>query len=163
MNARRFQGIILIISAGCLLLGRFLPETLATRVISIIGTILFIMGIPAIQAAQPEGIIGWTGIGLLEIGALIALAFQLDLAAGSGLALASALAGMLGRAITGWLTARAGRFPAWAGWMFLLSGVFTLVGGFVGLGTAGLVLAIISILLETFALLGYGTWLSRNS
>jgi len=165
MNIRRLQGWALLLSAICLLVGRFLPTLPIANgavILAILGTILLIFSIPAIQALQPEGLVGWIGIVLIELAALIALAFQLDLVSASGLALISAILGMLGRVVTGWLTIRDNKFPAWAGWAFLVAGVLNLVGGFVGLGIVAEVVFIIGILLEALALLGYGARLTRQ-
>src|SRR5512138_3749378 len=120
MTIRRLQGWALVLSAICLLLGSFLPASNASHVIAIVGTVLFVLGVPAIQALQPERTIGWIGILLLEIAALIALLFQLGMLASSPLALTSAIIGMLGRVIIGYLTARRSGFPAWPGWALIL-------------------------------------------
>ena len=156
MNTLRFQGIALILSAICGLLSAFLPIPGADQIIALIGTVLFILGIPSIQLLQPEGVIGWIGIALLEIAALISLVFQLGLVGSSVLAFTSALVGMLGRLVIGALTTRGSRFPAWAGWAFLLSGILNLVTGAIFLDSIASVIIIIAILLEAAALFAFG-------
>jgi hypothetical protein len=41
----------------------------------------------------------------------------------------SALAGMLGALIVGWLTATEHVFPAWAGWVYMAQGVLKFITG----------------------------------
>ncbi len=162
LKIRRLQGWALILSAICLLLGRFLPVSSISHIIAVAGTVLFILDVPAIQLHQPEGLIGWIGILLLEIAALIALAFMLGSDGGPTLALTSAILGMLGRVIIGWLTIRQDRFPAWAGWAFLISGILNLITGAVDLASASTVISVVAILLEVGALLGYGYRISSS-
>ena len=110
MNVRRLQGLALIVSAVCFLLGLFGPQTIsligqqATTFYNIAGIILFMLGIPAVYSAQPTGSIGLAGILLLELAAFIPLLFRLNMVtadlAGS-LSLTSALAGMVGAVING--------------------------------------------------------------
>ncbi len=161
MDTRRLQGWALVLSAICLLLQHFLPASSISHILAIIGAILFIVGIPAIQALQPEGILGFIGILLLELSALIVLAFLLNLAGSAWLALTSAILAMLGRVIIGWLTIRCDRFPAWAGWAFLIAGILNLVAGAADLGAASAVVSIIAVFLDAVALLGYGYPLLR--
>ncbi len=162
MVIRRLQGWALILSAICLLLARFLPVSNMSHIIAVIGTILFILGVPAIQLFQPEGLIGWVGILLLEIAALIVLTFMLGSDGGPALALTSAILGMLGRVTIGWLTIRQDRFPTWAGWIFLISGILNLITGAVDLASASAVVSVVAILLEVIALLGYGYHISSS-
>ncbi len=162
MNIRRLLGWALILSAICLLLARFLPVSSVSQILAVIGTVLFIVGVPAIQLHQPEGLIGWIGILLLEIAALIAMAFMLGSDGGPALALTSAILGMLGRVIIGWLTIRQDHFPVWAGWAFLISGILNLLTGAVDLASASTVISVVAILLEVVALLGYGYRISSS-
>jgi hypothetical protein len=54
MDTRRLQGLALILSAVCtLLLGLSDPRTAIFDVISTVGVILFILGIPTVYLAQP--------------------------------------------------------------------------------------------------------------
>ncbi len=164
MILRRLQGGALILSAICLLVGRFVPGLTVSNgafILALVGVILFMIGIPSIQLFQPEGLFGWIGILLLEVSALIALAFLLSLINSSGLAFTSAILGMLGRVTLGYLTVRRHRFPAWAGWAFILAGIINLLAGVVNFGTASEVMAAIAVVLDAVALFGYGYRLLR--
>ncbi len=128
MSVRRLQGLALLLSAVCLLLGAFGPRTV---IFVTIGIILFILAIPAVYSTQPTGWIGLAGIVLLELAALIALGFRLDLvppSLGDSLSLTSAILGMLGAVIVGWLTTREHVFPAWVGWVFMVQGLLNFLG-----------------------------------
>jgi hypothetical protein len=160
MNVRRLQGLALILSAVCvLLLGLSTPETTLFQVSSLIGVILFILGIPAVYSAQPTGWIGLVGIILLELGALIALGFRLDIvpsSLGDSLMLISASSGMLGAVIIGWLTTREHVFPAWVGWVFIAQGLLGFIAGLFNIGSPGRVLPIFINGLQAVALFAYG-------
>ena len=143
MNVGRLQGLALIVSAMCFLLGLFGPQSIsligpqATTFYLVTGIILFMLGIPAVYSVQPTGSIGMVGIILLELAALIPLIFRLNMVP-SGLAdslsLTSALVGMLGALIVGWLTTREHIFPAWLGWAFIAQGLLNFFAGVFNLG-----------------------------
>lgn len=161
MNVQRLQGLALIASAACLLLGLFVAP--AATFFFVTSTILFILGIPAIHSAQPTGSIGLAGIILLELAALIALGFRLNMvpdSLGGSLSLTSALAGMLGAVILGWLTTREHVFPAWVGWAFLAQGVLNLLGGLLNLGSLG---GTVTAILYAVALFAYGYFIYQKS
>jgi hypothetical protein len=144
MNVRRLQGLALIVSAVCFLLGLFGPQSLsligpqATTFYVIVGIILFMLGIPAVYSVQPTGWIGLAGIVFLELAAFIPLIFRLNMVP-SGLAdslsLTSALAGMMGAVIVGWLTTREHVFPAWLGWAFIAQGLLNFFTGVFNMGS----------------------------
>ena len=137
MNVRRLQGLALILSAVCLLLGAF---GLQPVIFITIGLILFILGIPAIYSAQPTGWIGLLGIVLLELAALIALGFRLQILSPSlsdGLSLTSAILGMVGAVIVGWLTTREHVFPTWVGWVFMVQGLLNFITGLFNISAQG--------------------------
>ncbi len=160
MNLRRLQSLALIVGAVLLLPGVTGAEAGILGAISAVSIVLFMMGIPAVIVAQPSGRAGWIGIVLLEVGALIALAFRLGLvphsSLGDSLSLTSAILGMLGAVIIGWLTARGNVFPAWAGWLFLTQGVLNFLAGVLDLGSMGGALPFVLELLLALALLAYG-------
>lgn len=161
MNVQRLQGLALMVSAVCLLLGLFVPQT-ATFFI-VISTLLFIVGIPAIHSAQPTGSIGLAGIILLELAALIALGFQLNMmpsSLGSSLSLTSAFAGMLGALIVGWLTTREQVFPAWIGLAFMAQGLLNFLAGLFNLAPG--VLPIFLAVLQAVVLLAYGYFIYQK-
>jgi hypothetical protein len=156
MNVRRLQGLALILSAVCLLLTAFVGET---SIVVMIGVILFILGIPAIYSAQPSGWVGLAGIVLLELAALIALGFRLHLvpsSLGDSLSLSSALLGMLGAVIVGWLTTREHVFPAWVGWVFMAQGLLNFITGLFNIGAQGRLFPILIPILQTVATFAYG-------
>ena len=172
MSIRRLQGLALIVSAVCFLLGLFGPQSIsligpqATTFYNIVGIILFMLGIPAVHSAQPTGWIGLAGIILLELAAFIPLMFRLNMVpsglAGS-LSLTSALAGMLGAVIIGWLTTREHVFPAWLGWAFLSYGLLNFITGQFNFGSLQgeipIFLSILGIVVQT----GYGYFIYRQS
>jgi hypothetical protein len=166
MNMRRFQGLSLVLSAVCLLVGHFGPDSTLFHAVALIGTALFIFGIPVIQAVQPTGPIGFAGIVLLELAAVIALVFQLGVISspslGGVLGLTSAIAGLAGRLIIGWLTTRKNVFPAWVGWAFIAEGLLNVVGGIFNFGSFANTLSLIVVLLGAAALLGFGFLISRT-
>jgi hypothetical protein len=165
MNVPRLQGLALIVSAGCLLLGLLGPQTIgifgpqAAMLYITISAILFILGIPAIHSAQPTGWIGLAGIVLLELAALIALGFRFGMVPstlGDSLSLTSAIAGMLGALIVGWLTTREHVFPAWVGWAFMAQGLLNFMAGQFKLNSLAGVLVLFYPILQAAALFAYG-------
>jgi hypothetical protein len=167
MGIRRLQGWALILSAVISLLSLVGSNSSLFRVLFFIGALLLIFGVPAIQTEQHAGILGWIGIILIEIGAVIALilnAASLNGSAYSAMALpvASALAGGIGRLIVGWLTARRRIFAAWVGWAFLLEGLLNIFDGLVEAEYVTPVLGAVIPLLGAAALLGYGWGIIRR-
>ncbi len=161
MSVRRLQGLALLLSAVCLLLGAFGPRTV---IFVTIGIILFILAIPAVYSTQPTGWIGLAGIVLLELAALIALGFRLDLvppSLGDSLSLTSAILGMLGAVIVGWLTTREHVFPAWVGWVFMVQGLLNFLGGLFNIDARGRVFPILVPILQTVATFAYGYFIFR--
>jgi hypothetical protein len=159
MNVRRLQGLALILSTVCLLIGLFVSKTPVLEVSVVIGILLFMLGIPAVSSAQPGGWVGAAGIVLLELAALIALGFRLDLVASGlsdSLSLTSAILAMLGALLIGWLTIRERGFPAWVGWMFLAQGVLNFLAGLFHVGSAAGGLPILISVLYSVALVAYG-------
>lgn len=166
MNIRRLLGLLLVLSAVCLLVGHFGPDTTLFHVIALIGTAAFMIGIPAIQLVQPTGWIGWAGTALLELAAVIALGFQLDVITspnlGGSLGTLSAIAGLAGRLIIGWETVRNNAFPAWVGWAFISEGLLNALGGVFNLGSFANGFSLIVLLLGAAALFGYGFFISKR-
>jgi hypothetical protein len=160
MNRRRFQGMSLIISAFCLLVGHLGPDINLFHIISIVGATLFIIGIPAIQSIQPTGSTGWAGIELLELAAVITLLFHSGVIPsvyrGGPLGAISVIAGLSGRMIIGWVTIRNNAFPAWVGWAFFAEGLLNALVGMFNFGSLVKTLPLIILLLGAGALLGYG-------
>ena len=164
MNIRRLQGLALIVSAVCFLLGLIGPQ--ATTFYLITGILLFMLGIPAVHSLQPTGTIGLAGILLLELAAFIPLLFWSNLMP-SGLAgsmsLTSAVAGMLGAVIVGWLTTREHVFPAWLGWTYLAYGLLNFIAGQINFASLqGLIPFVIS-LLSIVVQLAYGYFIYQKA
>lgn len=118
------------------------------------------LGIPAVYSVQPTGWIGLAGIILLELGAVIALMFQLRMVS-SGLAgslsLTSAFAGMLGAVIIGWLTTREHVFPAWLGWAFIAQDLLNFFTGVFNMGSLTGAIPIFLPILGIVVQFAYGT------
>ena len=172
MNVRRLQGLALIVSAVCLLFGLFGPQSIsligpqATTFFLIVGGILYILGIPAVNSAQPTGWLGLTGIVLLILAALIPLFFRLDMVP-SGLAdslsLTSALAGLLGAVIIGWITIREHVFPAWVGWAFMAQSLLNFISGQFNPGFLKGMIPIFVPVLDVVAIFAYGYFIYQQS
>lgn len=172
MNVRRLQGLALIVSAVCLLLGIFGPQSLAligpqaTTFYLIVGGILFILGIPAVNSVQPTGRLGLTGIVLLILAALIPLLFRLRMVP-SGLAdslsLTSALAGLLGAVIIGWITIREHVFPAWVGWAYLAQSLLNFLTGQFNPGFLKGMIPIFVPVVDVVAIFAYGYFIYHLS
>ena len=172
MNVRRLQGLALIVSAVCLLLGLFGPQSIsligpqATTFYLIVGGILYILGIPAVNSAQPTGRLGLTGIVLLILAALIPLLFRLRMVPSGladGLSLTSALAGLLGAIIIGWITIREHVFPAWVGWAFLVQSLLNFITGQFNPGFLKGMIPIFVPILDVVAIFAYGYFIYQLS
>ncbi len=168
MNIRRLQGAALIISAVIDLVGLIGAGTSAVRYLFILGALLLMFGVPALQSLQPAGTLGWIGIGLIELAALIALILNVTGASGAGIVsnaipLLSALAGGIGRVIVGWITTRRDVFPQWVGWAFIAEGVLNFLGGLLNAASLASVFGILVALLGAAALLGYGWFIMNRS
>ena len=172
MNVRRLQGLALMVSAVCLLLGIFGPQSIAlinpqaTTFFLIVSGILLILGIPAIHSAQPTGWLGLTGIVLLILAALIPLLFRLNMVPsglGDNLSLTSALAGMLGAVIIGWITIREHLFPAWVGWAFLAQSLLNFITGQFNPGFLKGMIPIFVPVLDVVAIFAYGYFIYQQS
>lgn len=112
-----------------------LPRPDALVAVQLLGILFVIVGLPAIQAMQPTtGWLGWLGIGLMELAAVIAFVVVLLASLTSAnipdaAPFASALAGLIGDILVGLLTIRARVFPAWIGWTLVIWGVANFTGG----------------------------------
>lgn len=173
MSVLRLQGLALILSAVSLLIGLLGPQSIGiigpqvTMFSITISTILFMLGIPALYSAQPTGRIGMAGIVLLEFAALIALGFRFNLVPwpsglGDSLALTSAIAGMLGAIITGWLTTREHVFPAWLGWAFIAYSLLNLTAGPFKFNFLPGVLILFLPVLQAMVLFAYGYFILQK-
>ncbi len=167
MDLRRLQGWALVASGVLVLLSLLGSGALVIKVLLLVGTLLLMFGIPAVQSLEPERTIGLIGILLIELGALVALAFELAGLGGSpisgqALPFAGALLGSLGRVVIGWLTSKGKAFAHWIGWVFIAEGVLNFAGGLLPAGGVGPALGVLIPLLGAIALIGYGWRIARS-
>jgi hypothetical protein len=161
MNTRRLQGWSLIVSGVIELLSLVRSDSAYFRVLLLVGTLLLILGVPAIESVQRSGVPGLIGIVLIELGAIIALVLNMMSLGGSAvfspvLPFTSALAGAIGRVIVGWLTARKKAFAPWIGWAFSVEGLVNLAGGAFEVAAFTSIVGVIVPIVGAAALLGYG-------
>ncbi len=164
MDLRRLQGVALIVSAVIDLVGLIGAGTSPVRFLFMLGALLLIFGVLAIEPVQQAGSLDWVGIGLIVLAAAIALVVNFMSTSGAGpssdlVPVASAIFGAAGRVIVGWFTTRRNVFPAWAGWALIAEGLLNLVGGLV---SGGPIFGILVALLGAAALFGYGGWLLQE-
>jgi len=130
-------------------------------VVQLIGLLLFIAGLPAIQAMQPQtGRLGQLGLLLLGLGAGIAfIVVAVYLAGGSTpsfLSFTSALTAVVGSVVVGWITIRAKVFPSWIGWLLLVTGVLNFAAGYLPAGMLTTTVDVIVGVATSLPIAGYG-------
>ena len=166
MNTRRVQGLALFIGAICLPFGLLDLEADYFRYLALIGILLFLFGIPAINTSQPSGPIGWIGIILIALAAVIAVGFRVGVFGDTGfddaLIATSVIAALAGRMITGWLTVKKQVFSPWLGWGLMAVGVINLTGS-LDLGSLGSVISIALVLFDAAVLAIYGIEIFRKN
>jgi predicted ATPase len=74
----------------------------------------------------------------------------------NGLSLTSAILGMFGAVVVGWLTTREHVFPAWVGWVFIVQGLLNFITGLFNMGAQGRLFPILVPILQTVATFAYG-------
>ncbi len=168
MNIRRLQGAALIISAVINLVGLIGSGTSPVRFLFLLGALLLIFGVLAIEPVQQAGTLDWVGILLVMVAAGIAFIVNITSMTGAAISsstipLASAILGAIGRIIVGWLTTRRNVFPVWAGWAFIGEGVLNFVGGLLTSAALGTALGILAVLLGAAALFAYGWGIMQHS
>lgn len=161
MSMRRLQGWALIVSALIDLVALVKADSPLVTAIFIIGALLFILGVPVIQSVQDGGTAALVGTILLELGAIIVLVVNIMMLSGNSgfspaIPFASALAGVLGRFIVGWITTQRKVFTPWVGWAFIIEGLLNFLGGILQLGALAPVIGIVVPLVGAAALFGYG-------
>jgi hypothetical protein len=130
--------------------------------------LLLIVGLLGIWAMQPHiGRLGQIGLWCLGLGAgmaffvrLVILFSSLDVVTP---AFISALFGMVGSLLVGWVTIRAKVFHPAIGWLLMVGGVLNVVGGLLPAGTSTDLVNIIAGLAQVGALGGYGWTMLRRS
>ena len=166
MNIRRVQGLALFIGAACLPLGLLDLEADYFRYLGLIGVLLFLFGVPAINTSQPSGPIGWIGIILIALAAVIAFGFRVGVFGDTGfddaLIATSVISALAGRIITGWLTIKKQVFSPWLGWGLMAVGVINLTGS-LDLGSLGIAISIALTLFDSAVLAVYGIEIFRKN
>ena len=166
MNIRRVQGLALFLGAVFLPFGLLDLEADYFRYLALVGVLLFIFGIPAINTSQPSGPIGLIGIILIALGAVIAVGFRVGVFGDTGfedaLIATSVIAALAGRIITGWLTIKKQVFSPWLGWGLIAVGVINLTGS-LDLGSLGSVISIALMLFDAAVLAVYGIEIFRKN
>src|SRR3989304_10374687 len=79
MNLSRVQGLALIVGAVCQLIALFGGDTVVAGTLGVIGLLLLIFGISAVNTSQPTGAIGLIGVILIILAGVIALGFRVGL------------------------------------------------------------------------------------
>lgn len=166
MNARAIGGWALLINALLTLfiligmttsVGGALLSLVAGEVISL----LLIVGLLAIWAMQPQtGRLGQIGLWCLGIATsmaffvrLIVLLSTIDV---DTPAFISALFGLVGSLLVGWVTIRARVFHPAIGWLLIMGGVLNFAGGLLPGGIGATLVGIIAGLAQVGAFGGYG-------
>ena len=166
MNIRRVQGLALFVGAALLPLGLLDLNADYFRYLGLIGVLLFLFGIPAINSSQPSGPLGWIGIILIMLAAVIAFGFRAGVFGDTGLEevliATSVLAALAGRIITGWLTIKQQVFSPWLGWGLMAVGVINLTGS-LDLGSLGIAISIALTLFDAAVLAIYGIQIFRKN
>jgi hypothetical protein len=161
MNIRRLQGWALIVGAVIDLVALINFDSPVFKVLFILGALLFMFGVPAIESFQHSGALGWVGIALLELGAIIAIVVNASAMSGgsnfsSAIPFISALAGALGRLLVGGLTFQKRVFAPWVGWAFIVEGLLNFLGGVLQIGALAPITGLLVPLVGAAALFGYG-------
>jgi hypothetical protein len=165
MNTHRVQGLALILG-GVFSFAYLISDSTPVQYLGILAILLFIFGIPAVHVSQPSGWVGWIGIGLVILSAVIALGFGVGILGGTNfdgaLIAISAFSGVVGRLIVGWLTIQKRVFPQWIGWAFIIEGLVILVG-FLDITALSSIVALAVTLAGAAAQFGYGFHIFRET
>lgn len=135
-------------------------------------SLLFILGLFAIWAAQPHhGQVGRIGqLGLWCLGVATGIAFLVRLAVLVGavdvadiLPFSSAVLGLLGSILLGWATIRARVFHPLIGWLLILGGALNLIGGLLPSSAVATAVGVVATLAQAGAIGGYGWTMLRGA
>ncbi len=130
-------------------------------------SLLLITGLLAIWTMQPQtGRLGQLGLWCLGIATGIAFLVRLVLLfstidVGDVLPLSSALFGLVGSLLVGWVTIRAKVFHPAIGWLLIVGGVLNVIGGLLPAGIGTTLVGIVTGLAQGAALGGYGWTMLR--
>jgi hypothetical protein len=176
LSIRTIGGWALLINAALMvvLLITITASVGSDSVSVIIGEVLgllFVVGLVAIWTTQPHtgrlGQLSLLGIWCLGIATTIAFLVRLTVLAGSIdvgdlIPLSSALFGLVGSILLGWATIQAKVFHPAIGWLLIAGGVLNFVGGLLPPGAGALLVSILTTILQTGAVGGYG-WTMLHS
>lgn len=131
-------------------------------------SLLLIVGLLAIWDMQPHtGRLGLVGLWCLGIATSIAFLVRLVVLLSTidvdTPAFISALFGMVGSLLVGWVTIRAKVFHPAIGWLLIVGGVLNLIGGLLPAGIGAELVGIISGLAQGIAIGGYGWTMLRRA
>ena len=138
-------------------------------VIGEVGSLLFIAGLLAIWTMQPHtGRLGQIGLWFLGISTGIAFIVRLlllfsSIDVGDLLPLSSALFGLIGSLLVGWVTIRASVFHPAIGWLLIAGGVLNIISGLLPADTGATLVGITAGLAQAAALGGYGWTMLRRA
>lgn len=172
MITRTLGGWVLLINALLILLiligmtASLGGETLYLVVGEVLSSLLMV-GLLAIWAMQPQtGRPGLIGLWCLGIGAGLAFLVRLLLLLGTSAidtpALISALFGLVGSLLVGWVTIRAKVFHLMIGWLLIVGGVLNFAGGLLPGGIGATLVGVIAGLAQVGAFGGYGWTILRQ-
>jgi hypothetical protein len=174
MTIRTLGGWALLINAlltFCILIGvnASLGDAAFYLVAGEAASLLLVAGLLAIWTIQPQtGLVGQIGLWCLGIATAIAFVVRVVLLfgisdVGDFIPFSSALIGMVGSLLVGWVTIRAKVFHPAIGWLLIVSGVLNLIGGLLPGGTGAALVGIIAGLAEAVALGGFGWTMLRHA
>lgn len=133
-------------------------------------SLLYIVGLVAVWLMLPRtgrlGRIGQIGLWCLSIAAAIAFGVRLALLVGTVdvaelVPFSSALFGLLGGLLVGWVTIRTRVFHPVIGWLLIVSVALNLVGGLLPTGIVASAMSIVGPLAQAGAVSGYGWTMLR--
>ncbi len=136
------------------------PFIIFTVTLGLLGSVLFLVGLPGIQQSQPQTERpGQVGLILMGIGAVIAIIANLlvrllGMDIGDWVPLISALAGALGSIIVGWVTIRANVFRPWIGWLLVIGATLNVLAPI--LPPEAIFISQLGLFAQSAALIGYG-------
>jgi len=131
--------------------------------------LLFLVGLPAIQALQPQtGRLGQAGLWCLGLAVGIALIVRMILLVstvdvGDIVPFSSSLLALVGSLLVGWVTIQAKVFSPVFGWLLMVGGVLNFVSGLAPAGIGTTIVGIIAGLAQVGALAGYGWTIVRST
>jgi hypothetical protein len=143
------------------------PDALV--VLHLLGLLLFIAGLPALQLVEPRlGRNGQIGIGLTQLGAAIAFVVILlnlvsSVEAASAVTFTSSLAGMLGYVMLGVLFVRGRYFRIWVGAFLVVAGIINFVTGQVSSASGWDVVIGVGWLMEVLAIAQLGWSIAQEA